>query len=326
MRLCRSTRLRRRSAQSDRARLTNRRSRTAMTSRPAAAPVIARVRPPPSCPCRGRAVTPGTTAPMVSRGVRHQGATSEPMTTEPTPVGLIRRNPATPEVRTNIPPPPATTARPAVPGSGTTPSAAVPATIRAPLESAFVSAAFRTAGPQPGGRAASRAGDPAAAAEPGLPQADPVAPARVRRADPQAAADLRGVARAAPAAHSAAAAAAVPAAATATGPAAARGPAPAEPEVRPVQAQAGHRASALRPRVRARAEMGWAVPTAFPLLPGARSTHRESRWCRAGGSEPRRPHGERLEGQRCRQLSVLPLDLSPAPVERSARRPCWRSI
>ena len=298
-----------------------------MTGRPAAAPVIARVRPPPSCPCRGRAVTPGTTAPMVSRGVRHQGATSEPMTTGPTPVDLIRRNPAAPEVRTNIPPPPATTAQPAVPGSATTPSAAVPATIRAPVESAFVSAACRMAGPQPRGRAARRAGDPAAAAEPGLPQADPVGPARVRRADRQAGADLRGVARAAPAAHSAAAAAAVPAAATATGPAAARGPAPAEPEVRPVQAPAGHRgASALRLRVRPRAEMGWAVPTAFPRLPGARSTHRESRWCRAGGLEPRRAHGARLEGQRCMQPSVLRLDLSPAPVERSAHRPCWRSI
>jgi hypothetical protein len=300
-----------------------------MTGRPAAAPVIARVRPPPSCPCRGRAVTPGTTAPMVSRGVRHQGATSEPMTTGPTPVDLIRRNPATPEVRTNIPPPPpppATTAQPAVPGSATTPSAAVPATIRAPVESAFVSAACRMAGPQPVGRAARRAGDPAAAAEPGLPQADPIAPARVRRADPQAAADLREVAPAAPAAHSAAAAAAVPAAATATRPAAARGPAPAEPEVRPVQAPAGHRASALRLRVRPRAEMGWAVPTAFPLLRGVRSTRRESRWCRAGGLEPRRPHEARLEGQRCMQPSVLRLDLSPAPVERSARRPCWRSI
>ncbi|MDQ1657764.1 MAG: hypothetical protein QOD41_2847 [Cryptosporangiaceae bacterium] len=335
-----------------------------MTGRPAAASVIARVRPPPSCPWRGPAVI--LTAPTVSRGAQHQGATSTPMTSERTPVRLIHRNPATPEARMNVPPPaprpaaagvgahptrgrglaagpirmagaaapgplttaalrlaatarkgalrPPTPARPAVPGSATTPSAAVPATIRAPVESAFVSAARRMAGPQPGGRAARLAGDPAAT-EPVPPPADPVEAATVRPADPQTAAD-RGVARAAPAANPPAAA--VPAAATAAGPA-------AEPDVGPVGAPAGHRVSGLRPPVRPWAEMGWAVPTAFPVLPGARSMHREPRWCRAGGLESRQPGWHRLEGQQCTQQSVRRLDLSPAPVERSARRPCWRS-
>ena len=258
-----------------------------MTGRPATASAIASVRPPPSCPWRGPAVTPGTTAQTVSRGVQHQGAMGKPTTTDPAPVGLIRRNPAAPEVRMNVPPRaptpaaarvgagptrgrgpvgptrmaeaaapgplitvalrPATTARRAALTPATTAGAAVPATIRVLVESSFVSAAGRMAGPQPVGRAARRAGDPAAA-EPVRPQADRVGAARVRRADPQAA-DLRGVARAA-AAHSPAVAAAVPAAATAAGPAAAPVPAPAEPEVRPVGAPAGHRGSGLRPRVR----------------------------------------------------------------------------
>jgi len=344
-----------------------------MTGRPATASAIASVRPPPSCPWRGPAVTTGTTAQTVSRAVQHQGAMGKATTTEPAPGGLIRRNPETPEVRMTVPPraptpaaagvgagptrgrgpvgptrmaeaaapgplttaalrpattarraalTPATTARPAVPGSATTAGAAVPATIRVLVESSFVSAAGRMAGLQPVGRAARRAGDPAAA-EPVRPQADRVGAARVRRADPQAA-DLRGVARAA-AAHSPAVAAAVPAAATAAGPAAAPVPAPAEPEVRPVGAPAGHRGSGLRPRVRPWAEMGRAVQTAFPVSPGARSINRESRWCRARGLERRLPHCQRLEGQRCTQESVLRPDLSPAPVERSARRPCWRS-
>jgi len=36
-------------------------------------------------PVRGPAVTPGTTAPMVSRGLQHSGGDGQPMTTEPTP-------------------------------------------------------------------------------------------------------------------------------------------------------------------------------------------------------------------------------------------------
>jgi hypothetical protein len=271
----------------------------------AAGPVIATVRPPPSRRRRVPAVTPGMTAQMMSQGVQRQRAMRKPMTAQLTPVRPIRLNPSTLPVRTNVPPPPPPSA-PQVEARPTRDRRPIPRPTLKTRAASPPTAADRMPAAPPVGRATRTATDPAAA-EPVRPQANR-AVAAVRPPDPHAAGDLRDVPRAALRAHPAAATAGVPAAVTAVQP-------------------TDHRVSGLRPPVHPAAAIGWASESAFPLLPGIPPGHRERREWQARGFKPRLPYSPSpgrphwlLNAPRRPQQPLL-RQQSPAPVERSARRP-----